>query len=71
MPRIREPAVAGRFYPADPAELRALLQSSFARVPAAASGAACPRALIVRMRRTPVPATWRRPRLRGCASTGR
>ena len=47
MLRIREPAVAGRFYPADPAELRATLQTCFERACPVRPGAPCPRALIV------------------------
>ncbi|RZU47856.1 hypothetical protein EV700_0823 [Fluviicoccus keumensis] len=47
MLRIREPAVAGRFYPADPAELRAALQACFERAGPVRPGAPCPRALIV------------------------
>ncbi|HEX5276546.1 MAG TPA: AmmeMemoRadiSam system protein B [Fluviicoccus sp.] len=46
MLQIREPAVAGRFYPADPAELRAALQACFDRAGPARTGAPCPRALI-------------------------
>ena len=47
MSLTREPAVAGRFYPADPEALAAIVQSCFERAPLPKPGAACPRALIV------------------------
>jgi len=42
--KVRPPAVAGRFYPADPAELRNLVNGMLAQVPAATGQA--PKALI-------------------------
>lgn len=47
MSLIREPAVAGRFYPAEPEALSTTVQSCFERAPLPKPGAACPRALIV------------------------
>lgn len=45
--RVRPPAVAGTFYPADPAELRAALRRSFAEAVPAPSVVAAPKALVV------------------------
>ena len=42
--RIRDPAVAGMFYPADPAELRRVVEGLLAEVPAVEG--ASPKALI-------------------------
>jgi AmmeMemoRadiSam system protein B len=44
---IRPPAVAGRFYPADPAKLRAALDASFAHAVAAPANAPTPAAVVV------------------------
>ena len=46
-PRVRPPAVAGLFYPADPDELRALLRSCFADAIAPPPSAPTPSALVV------------------------
>jgi MEMO1 family protein len=48
-PRVRPPAVAGSFYPADPSSLRDELRRSFdaAAEPPAGNGAAPPKALVV------------------------
>jgi AmmeMemoRadiSam system protein B len=45
--RVRPPAVAGTFYPADPAALRAAVGDAFAGAVAPAEEAAIPRALVV------------------------
>lgn len=45
--RVRPPAVAGRFYPADPGELAATVDSLLAAAAAPAADAVPPRALIV------------------------
>lgn len=44
---VREPAVAGRFYPADPDELRATVDALLAEAPAPPPDAPVPRAVIV------------------------
>ncbi|GEN80208.1 AmmeMemoRadiSam system protein B [Actinotalea fermentans] len=46
-PVVREPAVAGRFYPADPVELRATVDALLDEVPAPPPDAPVPRAVIV------------------------
>lgn len=46
-PVVREPAVAGRFYPADPDELRATVDALLAEAPAPPPDAPVPRAVIV------------------------
>lgn len=46
-PIVREPAVAGRFYPADPDELRATVDALLAEAPAPPPDAPVPRAVIV------------------------
>lgn len=46
MSRIRLPAVAGRFYPADPKALGEMVRSCLERAPVPPEGAPCPRALI-------------------------
>lgn len=43
---VREPAVAGRFYPDDPAGLRRMVEGFLAEVPAAQETASAPRAIV-------------------------